>query len=59
VTRFTLSITITNPTRARALSLMCRHGMLIASAPDFEEYELGVPRPDWVKQGILPGLHDP
>jgi hypothetical protein len=54
-TRFSLPTTNTT----RALSLMRRNGMLIASAPDFEEYELGIPRPDWVKQGMMSGLHDP
>jgi hypothetical protein len=29
------------------------------SAADFEEYEFAVPRLDWVKEGIFPGLHDP
>jgi hypothetical protein len=54
-TRFTLS----TDTPSRALSLLRRYGTLIVSAADFEEYELAVPRPDGVKEGILPGLHDP
>jgi hypothetical protein len=55
VTRFSVSTTA----NLGILSLLRLHGTLIASAANFEEYELGVPRPDWVAQGILPGVHDP
>lgn len=56
-TRF--QIDTSNPLSRPALTLLRRHATLIASAPSFELFELGIPRPAWVKEGELPGVHDP
>ncbi|KAI4665335.1 uncharacterized protein J4E78_002795 [Alternaria triticimaculans] len=58
-TRFTIPTTTSKPTTLAALNLLRTHATLIASSPLFEIYELGVPRPDWVKQGGWLGIHDP
>ncbi|KAI1537432.1 hypothetical protein PtrSN001C_006116 [Pyrenophora tritici-repentis] len=41
-----------------ALDLLRRHATLIYSSRRFEVFELGVPRPNWVKEGGVPGVHD-
>ncbi|KAG9191349.1 hypothetical protein G6011_09437 [Alternaria panax] len=55
-TRFHISTT--KPSSLAALNLLRAHSTLISSSPSFETHELGVHRPDWVGQGILPGVHD-
>ncbi|CAE7020644.1 hypothetical protein CFE70_002897 [Pyrenophora teres f. teres 0-1] len=42
-----------------ALDLLRRHAILIFPSSRFEVFELGMPRPDWVKEGGVPGVHDP
>ena len=59
ITRFTIPTTTSKPTTLAALNLLRTHATLIASSPLFEIYELGIPRPDWVKQGGWLGIHDP
>lgn len=56
-TRFQISTT--EASSRTALSLLRRHATLIAAAPGFELFELGIPRPDWVREGDFLGLHDP
>ncbi|KAF1943715.1 hypothetical protein EJ02DRAFT_452974 [Clathrospora elynae] len=57
-TRFEVSTT-TTPHTSLALTLLRRHATPVSTSVLFEVFELGVPRPDWVTQGILTGLHDP
>ncbi|CAO2655318.1 Nn.00g103820.m01.CDS01 [Neocucurbitaria sp. VM-36] len=54
-TRFELTTT----SQSRASNLLRRFAAQICASATHEVYELGVPRPDWVTAGILPGLHDP
>ncbi|USP81831.1 SPS1, Serine/threonine protein kinase [Curvularia clavata] len=56
-TRF--QIDTTDESTREALTLLCSYGTLVASAPFFELFEIGIPRPDWVAEGDLPGIHDP
>ncbi|KAH7371008.1 hypothetical protein BKA66DRAFT_573186 [Pyrenochaeta sp. MPI-SDFR-AT-0127] len=55
-TRFKLATTSSHKS---SLALLRRYGTEIYTSPTHEVYELGIPRPDWVRQGILPGIHDP
>ncbi|KNG52448.1 hypothetical protein DDE82_006296 [Stemphylium lycopersici] len=55
-TRFELDPT--EASSSTALDLLCSYGTLISSSVHFVVYELGIPRPDWVAEGTLPGLHD-
>lgn len=49
----------TTSTPCPALLLLRRYGTEIYTSSTHEVYELGIPRPVWVTQGILPGIHDP
>ena len=49
----------TTTSQSRASNLLRRFATQICASTTHEVYELGVPRPDWVTAGILPGLHDP
>ena len=54
-TRFAMSATSRNP----ALTLLRKYGILINTSKAHEVYELGIPRPQWVAEGMFPGVHDP
>ncbi|KAF5846174.1 hypothetical protein GGP41_003618 [Bipolaris sorokiniana] len=46
------------PTHLPALTLLRKHAILISISPTHELYELGIPRPDWVQEGAITGIHD-
>ncbi|KAJ4362460.1 hypothetical protein N0V83_010553 [Neocucurbitaria cava] len=54
-TRFEIAIT----SQSRGGDLLRRYATPIYASTTHEVFELGVPRPEWVTAGILPGLHDP
>lgn len=58
-TRFCLLTTRSDSTPDPALLQLRRNATLICASDSHEVYELSVPRPDWVKEGMLPGIHDP
>ncbi|EUC47277.1 hypothetical protein COCMIDRAFT_49612, partial [Bipolaris oryzae ATCC 44560] len=55
-TRFSLSPL--SPSHLPALRLLRKHATRISSSPTHEVYELGIPRPDWVQEGAIAGVHD-
>lgn len=52
-TRITVSSTLPY------IALLRRYATIICTSTTYETFDLPVPRPDWVTEGILPGLHDP
>ena len=55
-TRFELNLM--EASSSTALDLLRIYGTLISESDHLVVYELGIPRPDWVAEGALPGLHD-
>ncbi|EUC29590.1 hypothetical protein COCCADRAFT_47933, partial [Bipolaris zeicola 26-R-13] len=55
-TRFTLCPQ--SATHRLALHLLRKNATLISSSPTHECYELGIPRPDFMREGAVAGVHD-